>query len=640
MNDTAVDVFREFLLAGLWPGVGSTRAQRLLEWEIDRPEAVSVDALLAVPKITRRTAVKLYNAWQEVAPLYQLAEIFVPHQFPLYWVRRIAQTFPEMDAQGLSNNPWLLLTIPGCRPADSDRLARLLIGDFAPTDVRRVRGLLLHIVLREARRGHTVSNVRQVERWLTEFGVRERSATVAGIDAGLASEELMTFPDPAGGATGDGRELAPWGLGTAEVAIAADIVRLQQSQQQLWQQHGAKVAADLDQEQCEAVGAAGASGLSVLTGGPGTGKSRTVGAIWQLCQDLGLTILLAAPTGRAAKRMSELSGSGEAVTIHRLLGARRLPDESGSSFSHNRDFPLEADIIIIDEVSMLDVELAAALLAAVPDGTHMVWVGDLAQLPPIGPGQVLRDVLAANVCPVTTLTTLYRQESGGQIARLAQSMRHGELIAPARDVREAVIVPADNSAIAAKRVQQLVLDSIPRTFQLDITDIQVITPIHRGPAGTVALNAALKEALNPGPGRLRGFDIGDRVVATANHFDALPVGFANGEVGTVTEVSSTTLTVTFDDGAAEVRGKDLADLTHGWAMTVHRAQGSQWPAVVVVLPPEAERMLSRPLIYTAITRAEQHLSVVHAAGAAVARAVAVRGVEQRRTRLQKLLTDN
>jgi exodeoxyribonuclease V alpha subunit len=202
------------------------------------------------------------------------------------------------------------------------------------------------------------------------------------------------------------------------------------------------------------------------------------------------------------------------------------------------------------------------------------------------------------------------------------------------------VVPATGSAEASRRVVQLVTDSIPRALGIDAPSVQVVTPVHRGPAGTIELNKALKEKLNPGDGTVFGFDAGDRVVATANHLELEPVGFANGEVGTVTKAGDGSLDVSFSSGPVTVTGTALSDLRHGWAITVHRAQGSEWPGVVVVLPPEAGGMLSRPLVYTALTRAQRHLSIVHASGAALARAVRDVDVRPRRTRLAQLLQES
>ena len=394
-------------------------------------------------------------------------------------------------------------------------------------------------------------------------------------------------------------------------------------------------------------------GVSVLTGGPGTGKSRTVAAVVAMAADRGLAVALAAPTGRAAKRLEELTGA-PATTVHRLLGAQgggaRAGDQGASPggadghpaaagerawvFGRNEEWPLDADLVVVDEASMLDAELAAALVEACPDGARLLLVGDPAQLPSIGPGRVLGDIIDSGAVPVTELTRLYRQRDGGIIARLATAVRGGTLPAVDSPDREVVVLPARSSGEAAHRVMQLVTDSIPRALGIPAADIQVITPVHKGPAGTVALNQALKERLNPGPGAHGGFDPGDRVVSVANHADA---GFANGEVGTVLGRGDGGLQVAFPAAPACVPDRFLGDLRHGWALTVHRSQGSEWPAVVAVFPAEAAAMLSRPLVYTALTRAQRHLSVVHGAGPALSRAVSTVGEPPRVTRLAGLL---
>ncbi len=432
--------------------------------------------------------------------------------------------------------------------------------------------------------------------------------------------------------------LSPTGLAQAEDGVAEGIARLQAAAQPIT----TKVReTGLDDAQRDAVESALREGVSVLTGGPGTGKSRTVATLVSLAEKAGKSVALAAPTGRAAKRLEELCNS-PASTLHRLLGAQ--PRQSGDDvsfdgrFARGEDWPLDEDVVVVDEASMLDVELADALLSACADGTHLVFVGDAAQLPSIGPGRVLGDLIESGAVHVTELTTLYRQTVGGSIARLAAAVRGGELPPVSDPTHEVVIVPSRGSAEAAHRVVQLVTDSIPRALGVPSDQVQVVTPVHRGGAGTQALNAVLKTALNPGSGRGR-FDAGDRVVATANHPEAEPVGYANGEVGTVDEVRPDgTVVVEFASGPAAVKGKALADLLHGWAITVHRAQGSEFPAVVVVLPPEASAMLSRPLVYTALTRAQKHLSIVHAVGPAVTRAVRQIGAVPRRTRLVDLLS--
>ena len=222
------------------------------------------------------------------------------------------------------------------------------------------------------------------------------------------------------------------------------------------------VAKGLDKAQAAAVAQVLESGVSLLTGGPGTGKSRTVAAIVKLLRAKGTDIALAAPTGRAAKRLEELTDH-PATTVHRLLGAQGTT----GGFARNEEWPLDADVIVVDEASMLDVELTAALLEACPDGTHLLLVGDPAQLPSIGPGHVLGDLIDSGVVPVTELTTLYRQAEGGAIARLATAVRGGELPPVDSPDREVVVVPATGSAEAARRVVQLVTDSIPRALGID-----------------------------------------------------------------------------------------------------------------------------------------------------------------------------
>jgi exodeoxyribonuclease V alpha subunit len=462
------------------------------------------------------------------------------------------------------------------------------------------------------------------------------AAIVAAVESGDVLEHEPPEPDdPEAEPDPALRALSLARYGMAEELVAEAIARLAATAERIADPASVRtVAKGLDTAQAAAVAQVLESGVSLLTGGPGTGKSRTVAAVVKLLRAKGADIALAAPTGRAAKRLEELTDH-PATTVHRLLGAQGMT----GGFARNEEWPLDADVIVVDEASMLDVELTAALLEACPDGTHLLLVGDPAQLPSIGPGHVLGDLIDSGVVPVTELTTLYRQAEGGAIARLATAVRGGELPPVDSPDREVVVVPATGSAEAARRVVQLVTDSIPRALGIDPGSVQVVTPVHRGPAGTIELNKALKAVLNPGDGTVWGFDAGDRVVATANHLELEPTGFANGEVGTVTKTGDGSLDVSFTSGPVTVTGKAMSDLRHGWAITVHRAQGSEWPGVVVVVPPEAGGMLSRPLVYTALTRAQQHLSIVHASGAALARAVREVDVRPRRTRLASLLAE-
>ena len=592
---------------------------------------MTAENLRALPRVSPQRAGRLLSSFIAAGPVYEVASLVVPSGVDARVAGRAVDQLGPAAPRLLRDDPWRLLALPGVTPADADRVARAAIPGVTRDDPRRARALVGWVLARQARDGHTVDARDDVAGALAEFAAGDPGAAIdAAVDSALVIES-------------DDGMLGLARYAEAEDGIAQGIARLLATAEPIKADLRRSAALKmLDQAQRAAVEGALRAGVAVLTGGPGTGKSRTVATLVELAEDAGCTVALAAPTGRAAKRLEELCNS-PASTLHRLLGAQPRQSEEGvrfdSGFARNEENPLDEDVVVVDESSMLDVELADALLSACSERTHLLFVGDAAQLPSIGPGRVLGDVIDSGRVAVTELTTLYRQAEGGTIARLATAVREGALLPVDDPTHEVAVVAARGSAEAAHRVVQLVTDSIPRALGIPVEQIQVVTPVHRGPAGTQALNAALKARLNPGSGSRR-FDPGDRVVATANHLEAEPFGYANGEVGVVDDVEADgTVTVAFASGPAEVKGKALGDLLHGWAITVHRAQGSEFPAVVVVLPPEAGGLLSRPLVYTALTRAQRHLSVVHAAGPAVARAVRQVGTLPRRTRLIPLLQE-
>jgi exodeoxyribonuclease V alpha subunit len=637
-------VFAAFCAAGLWPGLGKRAAAELPAAGITSPDDVTADRLLTLPRVGRQRAERLFSGFLSAQPTYEVVALLVGAGLDAKLASTAADALGNDAARRLRDDPWALLGLTGVTLGDADRLAIAVLPGADKQDSRRGRAIVAQTLRTATRDGHTVLPADLVVAALRAEDVADPAAAiVAAVESGEVLEheppepeydedadiEELPEPDPAL------RTLSLARYGMAEEAVAENVARLAATAERIADPAAVRsVAKGLDDAQKQAVAQVFGAGVSLLTGGPGTGKSRTVAAVVRLLRAKGTEVALAAPTGRAAKRLEELTDH-PAVTVHRLLGAQG----TSGGFARNEEWPLDADVVVVDEASMLDVELTAALLEACPDGTHLLLVGDPAQLPSIGPGHVLGDLIDSGVVPVTELTTLYRQAEGGAIARLANAVRAGELPPVDSPDREVVVVPASGSAEAAKRVVQLVTDSIPRALGIDPATVQVVTPVHRGPAGTIELNKALKAQLNPGEGTVWGFDVGDRVVATANHLDLEPIGFANGEVGVVTGTGDGTLDVDFASGPVTVTGSAMSDLRHGWAITVHRAQGSEWPGVVVVLPPEAGGMLSRPLVYTALTRAQRHLSVVHASGAALARAVSQVDVRPRRTRLAQLLAD-
>jgi exodeoxyribonuclease V alpha subunit len=625
--DTAFEAFCE---AGLWIGLGKPTAAKLAAAHINSADDVTADALRGVTNDKR--AKSLAKAFEDSRPRLEVAELLFTASLPVRFAFGAVDLLGRSAADQLRTDPWLLLSVGGVEVREADRFAIATL-DERPTkeDPRRGRAQVAWLLSRAARDGHTVVPEATMLSALTGVDAPDpRLAVEAALDHGSVVD-YERYDE----ARDDGEPTREFGLlryAVAEDAIAEGLARLAATAKPFASEsEAATVFDELDPAQSEAVAAVAEDGVTVLHGGPGTGKSRTVAAVVELARRHGKYIALAAPTGRAAKRLEELTGE-PASTIHRLLGAHGQTGE----FSRNEMWPIDAEVVVVDEASMVDVEVAAALLSACADGTHLLLVGDPAQLPSIGPGRVLGDVLDSGVVPATELTILHRQAEGGAIARLAAAVREGDLPVVDDPMREVVVVPAEGSADAARRVVQLVTESIPRTLGIEPPDIQVVTPVHRGGAGTQALNAALKAELNPGTGTVGAFDVGDRVCATANHLDE---GFANGEIGLVTAVVDGVLQIDFGAGPVPVPSKLLVDIVHGWALTVHRAQGSEWPAIVVALPPEASGMRSRPLVYTALTRAQRHLSIVHASGTALARGVREVGSRPRRTRLAGLLRD-
>lgn len=640
MAQNTSDAFAAFCSAGLWPGLRPATAQRLPEAGITGPDDVTAARLGEVPGVGPARAERLAGDFARARPAYDVVELLLPADLPPRLAAGAVDALGDTAAAELRADPWRLLDTGQLHPERADAFARRVLGgEAAPTDARRGRALVCYLLARAARDGHTVQSAATVARALSGFGVDDPAGAMgAALDEGT----VLAFPgeeDEQGADEADVPGATEGVLGLARYVLAEDSIaqgtmRLAATADRLCDPGDTEAGTqELDEAQGGAVRAVAEHGVNVLTGGPGTGKSRTVAAVVELAHKHGQRLALAAPTGRAAKRLEELTGA-PASTLHRLLGAQGRT----GTFARGEEWPLDADLVVVDEASMLDVELAAVLVEACADGTHLMLVGDPAQLPSIGPGRVLGDVIASGSVPVTELVTLYRQQEGGAIARLASAVRGRELPDVDAEDREVAVVPARSGGEAAHRTVQLVTDSIPRALGIDSGDVQVVTPVHRGAAGTVELNSALKAKLNPGGGEYAGFDIGDRVVATANHVDE---GFTNGEVGVVTGTADGGgLIVAFASGPVTVPATSLGDLRHGWAVTVHRGQGSEWPGVVAVLPGEAAGMLSRPLVYTAFTRARRHLSVVHAAGPALARAVRTVDDRPRRTRLTELLRED
>lgn len=369
-------------------------------------------------------------------------------------------------------------------------------------------------------------------------------------------------------------------------------------------------------------------GLVILTGGPGTGKTTTVRGMLEFFDAIGLKVVLAAPTGRAAKRLSELCGR-EAKTIHRLLEAGYRSTEGRTTFARGRENPIEGEVVILDEVSMIDIVLMQALLEALPPNSRLILVGDADQLPPVGPGNFLRDVIGSGCVATVELNEIFRQAQQSAIVRNAHAINHGEMPAAGDRNGDFFFLKKQTAQEVMATVTSLCSTRLPQYYGLKPSQIQVLTPARRQAGGTHQLNRMLQEALNPpaaGKNEKRYMDtvfrVGDRVMQVRNNYDIVwekedevGSGMFNGDVGEIIGISheSETMLVRFDDRTAHYTFDMLGELELAYAMTVHKSQGSEFEAVVLALPRGVGRRLqTRNILYTAITRAKQLLVMVGA----------------------------
>lgn len=391
---------------------------------------------------------------------------------------------------------------------------------------------------------------------------------------------------------------------------------------------------ELDDMQKKAVIEAMNSGLLIVTGGPGTGKTTTINTIIKMYENQGMEILLAAPTGRAAKRMSEAT-SHEALTIHRLLEISGNPDENGAStkFERNEQNPLEADAVIIDEMSMVDMYLMHSLLKAIAVGTRVVLVGDINQLPSVGPGNVLRDIIESGKFNVVKLTKIFRQAALSDIVINAHKINDGEMVKLDNKSKDFLFVKRNEANAVMMATVTLVKEKLPKYVNVSLHEVQVLTPMRKGPLGVVHLNPILQEYLNPKNDKKREriqadtvFREGDKVMQVKNNYQMAwemqgargvvleqGMGVFNGDMGIIKNINlfMENVTVQFDDGKIVMYSfKQLEELELAYAVTIHKSQGSEYPAVVLPLLTGPKMLMTRNLLYTAVTRAKKCVTIV------------------------------
>ncbi|WP_406403695.1 ATP-dependent RecD-like DNA helicase [Streptomyces sp. NBC_00879] len=527
---------------------------------------------------------------------------------------QVAQALGEQAAEILREDPWRLLSVPGVRPEQADGFARALLGaECGPGDERRTTALVGWQLERAALQGHTALESSTVRAALAERSVPDPDEA---LQQAIAEGAVLVFQDGVEEIEQTGEEseseqpAVPVLLGLdryalAEESLADSLARL------------AKTGADARWEAAEPtdlIRAVAASGLVVHTGGEAA-RAEPV-ALAEAAAELGLRAVIAVHSENGSRR---LGSERDAVTFAGLISGSQGP-------GRDTDGAFALDLLVVLDAPQLDVESAAMLVESMPDGSRLVLSGDPGVLWSAGAGRVFADVLAAGVCPQIASRT----PDPGPIGELVSGIGIGELNQVEAPGKEVVIVPVRDAGEAVHRTVQLVADSVPRAIGVPTEQTQVITVGHGGSAGTRALNAALKERLNPGPGRFGGFDPGDRV--------AYAPALGRTLAGTVVSADADGLHLDCE-GTPVVVPKERVEsgVRHGWALTAHQAAGMRWPAAVVVLPGDAAQGLSRPWVYTAFSRGERHLSVVHGVDQALPRAVAEIPSQDRTTRLRPLL---
>jgi exodeoxyribonuclease V alpha subunit len=631
-----------YLGSGMIKGIGRAMAAKLVAAfgagvfdVIEREPA----RLREIPGIGRGLAERIATAWREQRAVRDIMLFLHSHGLSPLRAARIFEAYGARAIQVVRTDPYRLARdIRGIGFASADQLAeRLGIPKDSPFRLRAGLGFVLEQALGEGQSG------------LPRAELTSRAAGLLGVEAGSLESALADevaagalVPDPVEGTP---CLFLPW-LHQAERAIAAGLRRLAAGQPP-WRIDDAdarvleverQLALRLAEGQRTALRMALTTKLSVITGGPGTGKTTLVEAILAGLAGTGVEVQLAAPTGRAARRLGESTGR-DAKTLHRLLEA-----EPGRGFRRNPERPLACGLLVVDEMSMVDVPLMQALLAALPDETALILVGDVDQLPSIGPGQVLADLIASNRLPVVRLEQIFRQAAESRIVRNAHRVNRGllpELAREADALSDFYAIKARDPADGARLVLELVRERIPGRFGFDrIEDVQVLCPTNRGELGARHLNETLQAALNPqAADRLerRGvvFATGDKIMQLENDYER---EVYNGDLGRVVAIDRAKgqLLVNIDGRPHAYGFGELDRLMPAYATTVHKAQGSEYPVVVLPLARQHGRMLRRNLVYTAITRARR-LVVLVVEGNALELAIEGRPEPRRWSRLLELL---
>lgn len=638
----------KYLGSGLVKGIGPKYAHRIVQaFGAETLDVIeeNPERLLEVPGIGKLRVERIRKSWAEQKEIRNIMLFLQSHDVSTGHATKIYKTYGAESIRVVTDNPYRLADeIWGIGFRTADTIAQKL--GFERTRKERLQSGIKYTLNRLADEGHCFATEEQllrtgeemlevepamlesVLRGMTESGdlITEEFSADNGIP-----ERAIYLPPFYHAEKGTAKRLRELFQGRPSVAVRPEGLKMRIQR---------RTGIQYDEVQLQAIRTAAGSKVLVLTGGPGTGKTTTTQGIIAAFRESGARILLAAPTGRAAKRLSEATGM-EAKTIHRLLEMK--PPEG---YQRNAENPLEGDVLIVDECSMIDIMLMYSLLRALPDSMTLILVGDVDQLPSVGAGNVLSDVILSGAFPVIRLTRIFRQAQTSRIIMNAHRINAGEMpdLSNGRDTdfffidveKEMKGKGLDTSEAggvaeeAARTVLELVQQRLPRHFRVPPGEIQVLTPMQRGPAGAANLNLLLQEAVNPGEDGLRrgGIRYGknDKVMQIRNNYEK---EVFNGDIGFVQAVNQEdrSLTVNFDGREVSYDVTELDELVLAYATTIHKAQGSEYPVVVMPVLMSHYMMLQRNLIYTGVTRAKRGAVVV---GTRKALAVAIRNVNIRR----------
>ncbi len=633
----------QYLGSGVVHGVGPVMAKRLVEHfgeETLRVLDRDPDRLAEVPGIGPGRAASIRQAWEAQRGVREVMVFLQGHGVSPAFAHKIHKIHGRNTITRVSENPYRLTReVFGIGFRKADAIAMRL--GLSPTSMARCKAGILHVLQAMGEEGHvfcpkgdllaSASELLEVSTELLEEALRRCAAEGDVVVEEKGEQEPRVY--------------LGW-LHEAEVGTAKVLSRIRRGGGPSGRRDGPEVSPpeeqasiSLNREQREIISLAMQEPLLVVTGGPGTGKTTAMRALLERAQKNGRKVVLAAPTGRAAKRLSEATGQ-EARTIHRLLEFQ----PKHRKFLRNRERPLQADLVLVDEASMIDLPLMYHLTQALPASASLILVGDVDQLPSVGPGNVLRDIIASGCARVVVLQEVFRQAARSQIVLNAHRINRGEMPRWSAEGREELsdfyFISQSDPVQIQKTIITLCLERIPLRFGLDPRrQIQVLTPMHRGPLGTEELNRLLQERLNPGKrGIARGTQVlaqGDRVMQVRNNYEK---EVFNGDIGMVSWVdrAGQRLRVLYDETEVEYAPGELDELVLAYAVSVHKSQGSEYPAVVLPVVTQHYLMLQRNLLYTGITRARELVVLV---GSVKALAIAVKNdqIRHRHTSLKERL---